>query len=137
MEELLNLMQGHLMVQQYVAKFTELSRFAPYIVPDEAKKARKFERGLRTVVAEVSKQKGVGMQSQRKRPTPLGFQAGTNQGPWIENWYGGTQRQVMGNRGYQGEQTYPIYPRYDKRNVGECCVGENVCYWCGRPGHIA
>ncbi|XP_057982327.1 uncharacterized protein LOC131167541 [Malania oleifera] len=31
----------------YAAIFIELSRFCPYVVPDEAKKARMFERNLR------------------------------------------------------------------------------------------
>ncbi|XP_057962330.1 uncharacterized protein LOC131153899 [Malania oleifera] len=43
----LKLTQGNLMVQQYVAKFIEDSRFAPYVVPNEVKKARMFKRGLR------------------------------------------------------------------------------------------
>ncbi|XP_057950864.1 uncharacterized protein LOC131145682 [Malania oleifera] len=46
-EELLNLKQGEQTVQQYVAKFIELSRFVPYIIPDKTKKVRRFERGLR------------------------------------------------------------------------------------------
>ncbi|XP_057954041.1 uncharacterized protein LOC131148343 [Malania oleifera] len=51
-EEFFNLTQRHRTVQQYVAKFIELSRFAPYIVPNDAKKARKFERGLRQEIYE-------------------------------------------------------------------------------------
>jgi len=33
-------------VEQYAAKFIKLSQFAPYLVPTEDLKARKFERGL-------------------------------------------------------------------------------------------
>ena len=33
-------------VEEYVAKFIELSRFTPYLVSIEELKARKFERGL-------------------------------------------------------------------------------------------
>ncbi|XP_057981306.1 uncharacterized protein LOC131166752 [Malania oleifera] len=51
-EEFLNLTKGHLTIQQYTTKFTELSCFAPYIIPDEAKKVRKFERGLRQEIYE-------------------------------------------------------------------------------------
>jgi hypothetical protein len=35
-----------LTVEQYAAKFIELSRFAPYLISTEDLKARKFERGL-------------------------------------------------------------------------------------------
>ncbi|XP_057969318.1 uncharacterized protein LOC131158467 [Malania oleifera] len=38
---------GSLTAQQYAAKFIELSRFAPYIIPNEVKRVRMFERGLR------------------------------------------------------------------------------------------
>ncbi|XP_057953923.1 uncharacterized protein LOC131148212 [Malania oleifera] len=47
MEEFLNLTQGHLTVPQYAAKFVELSCFAPFMIPDEFRKAQRFERGLR------------------------------------------------------------------------------------------
>ncbi|XP_057949162.1 uncharacterized protein LOC131144469 [Malania oleifera] len=90
------------LIQQYAAKFIELSRFDLYIVLDEAKKARKFERGMRrdiykqvavlqihdfselvdrVTLAEESEQIDVGVLSQRKRPTPTGFQAGSSRGP--------------------------------------------------------
>ncbi|XP_057982371.1 uncharacterized protein LOC131167593 [Malania oleifera] len=39
MEEFMNLTQESLTVQQYATKFQELSRFAPFVIPDEAKKA--------------------------------------------------------------------------------------------------
>jgi hypothetical protein len=40
------LVQGSLTVEEYAAKFIELSWFAPYLVSTEELKARKFERGL-------------------------------------------------------------------------------------------
>ncbi|XP_057960892.1 uncharacterized protein LOC131152943 [Malania oleifera] len=46
-EEFLNLTQGQLIVQQYAARFLVLSWFAPYMVPDEAMKAWKFDMGLK------------------------------------------------------------------------------------------
>ncbi|XP_057962178.1 uncharacterized protein LOC131153751 [Malania oleifera] len=45
-EEFLNLTHGHLVIQQYATRFVELSRFAPYMVLDEYRKAQRFERGL-------------------------------------------------------------------------------------------
>ncbi|XP_057953308.1 uncharacterized protein LOC131147763 [Malania oleifera] len=79
---------------KYAAKFVELICFAPYIIPDEVKKAKMFERGLRreiykqvavlklqdfsklvdrAIVVEKSEQKDMGAPSQRKKPTPPGF----------------------------------------------------------------
>ncbi|KAF5472185.1 hypothetical protein F2P56_008922 [Juglans regia] len=40
------LVQGTMTVHQYEAKFTKLSHFAAYFIPDEEKKACKFEQGL-------------------------------------------------------------------------------------------
>ncbi|XP_057975482.1 uncharacterized protein LOC131162892 [Malania oleifera] len=92
--EFLNLTQGNLTVQQYTTKFIELSRFTPYVILDEVKKARIFERGFRqeiykqvavlkmqdfselvdrAIVAEESEQRDVGASGQRKRSTPLSF----------------------------------------------------------------
>jgi hypothetical protein len=34
------------MVEQYIAKFIELSRFVPYLVSIEELEVRKFEQGL-------------------------------------------------------------------------------------------
>ncbi|XP_057975952.1 uncharacterized protein LOC131163375 [Malania oleifera] len=65
-EEFLNL--THLTVQQYAAKFIELSCFASYIVPEEAKKERKFERGLRQADRGV-----LGYRAREKGPRLLGF----------------------------------------------------------------
>ena len=33
-------------MEEYVAKFVELSRFAPYLILDESKKVKKFWEGL-------------------------------------------------------------------------------------------
>ncbi|XP_057954943.1 uncharacterized protein LOC131148966 [Malania oleifera] len=46
-EEFLNSKQGSQTMQQYTARFIELSRFTPYIIPNEMKKARQFEKVLR------------------------------------------------------------------------------------------
>lgn len=45
-QEFMDLVQGSMTVAQYAAKFIQLSRFALYVILDEEKKAKKFERGL-------------------------------------------------------------------------------------------
>ncbi|KAF5477484.1 hypothetical protein F2P56_004121 [Juglans regia] len=44
--EFANLVQGAMTVHQYAARFIELSHFPAYLIPDDEKKARKFEQGL-------------------------------------------------------------------------------------------
>nr|POF10394.1 hypothetical protein CFP56_61462 [Quercus suber] len=41
-----NLVQGTMTVEEYAAKFVKLSCFAPYVIPDESKKVKKFREGL-------------------------------------------------------------------------------------------
>ena len=45
-QEFTDLVRRAMTVEEYVAKFIELSRFVPYLVSTEELKARKFERGL-------------------------------------------------------------------------------------------
>lgn len=44
--EFMDLVPGSMTVAQYGAKFTELSRFAMYLILGKEKKVRKFEKGL-------------------------------------------------------------------------------------------
>ncbi|XP_030958976.1 uncharacterized protein LOC115980923 [Quercus lobata] len=44
--EFSDLVQGAMTMEEYVAKFVELSRFAPYLISDESKKVKKFREGL-------------------------------------------------------------------------------------------
>ncbi|MQL69728.1 hypothetical protein Taro_002039 [Colocasia esculenta] len=46
-QEFLSLTQGSMTVLEYKARFSELSKYAPHIVADERKKAKKFVMGLR------------------------------------------------------------------------------------------
>ncbi|GMH29084.1 hypothetical protein Nepgr_030927 [Nepenthes gracilis] len=46
-DEFLRLRQGTCSMAEYDAKFTELSRYAPYMVEDQEQKARRFFQGLR------------------------------------------------------------------------------------------
>ena len=44
--EFADLVQGSMTVEQYAAKFIELSRFGPHLILTEAKKASRFQKGL-------------------------------------------------------------------------------------------
>ncbi|XP_057976016.1 uncharacterized protein LOC131163446 [Malania oleifera] len=127
-EEFFHLTQGQLTLQPYVAKFMELSRFAPFMVPDEFQKARWFERGLklrineqvvvlkvqsfselvdRATVAELSLQRSVEMAERRKRPMPPSFSDDSRQGSWKRDRYVGGQRSDRGDRGHQSDSSPP------------------------------
>ena len=50
-QEFMYLKQGKMTVTEYVAKFNELARFAPFIVPTDEARKRKFMLGLKVDVA--------------------------------------------------------------------------------------
>ncbi|XP_041025420.1 uncharacterized protein LOC121265825 [Juglans microcarpa x Juglans regia] len=98
-----DLVQGTMTLHQYAARYVELSRFASYLIPDEEKKTRKFDKGLnnqiyervvalqiqnfselvdKATIVERSFKRSVELQEQREGSTPLGFPSSENQGPW-------------------------------------------------------
>ncbi|XP_057958686.1 uncharacterized protein LOC131151456 [Malania oleifera] len=52
-KEFTNLTQEEMTVVEYAAKFVELSHFAPFLILNEAMKAKKFEKGLRHRIYEL------------------------------------------------------------------------------------
>ncbi|XP_057954008.1 uncharacterized protein LOC131148309 [Malania oleifera] len=87
---------GNMTVEEYEVKFVELSRFAPFLIPNEVRKVRKFKKGLRhriyelvvgfqvhnfsdlvdnTSVLEKGIQSSTEPAEQKKRPAPSSFQA--------------------------------------------------------------
>ncbi|XP_035542104.1 uncharacterized protein LOC118344812 [Juglans regia] len=139
-------------VHQYAARFTELSRFATYLIPDEEKKARKFEQGLneklyvrvvgfqirnfselvnKATVFERTLQRSAAMHEQRKRTTPTGYQSGMDQGPWKRRSEGSSsgKRPVPSN-----QQPYQCRT-CNQVHFGECRKGAGLCFRCGKSGH--
>ncbi|XP_057965432.1 uncharacterized protein LOC131155994 [Malania oleifera] len=70
-EEFFNLTQGHLTVQQYDARFVELSRFSPFMVLDEYQKIHDCSELVdKVTVEELSLQRYAKTSEWRKRPMP-------------------------------------------------------------------
>jgi hypothetical protein len=46
----MDLVQGGMTVMEYATKFIKFSRFVVYLIPDDEKKDKKFERGFRSHV---------------------------------------------------------------------------------------
>ena len=46
-EQFIRLQQRNWSVDEYAAEFLRLSRFAPYMVADEEKRASRFQQGLK------------------------------------------------------------------------------------------
>ncbi|XP_035546584.1 uncharacterized protein LOC118348632 [Juglans regia] len=150
--EFATLVQGTMTVHQYAARLTKLSRFATYLIPDEEKKARKFEQGLneklyervvgfqirnfselvnKATVFERTLQRSAALHEQRKRTTPTGYHSGMDQGRWKRRSEGGSsgERPVQSNQQpYQCRTCNQVHSR-------ECRKGAGLCFRCGKSGH--
>ncbi|XP_057958553.1 uncharacterized protein LOC131151320 [Malania oleifera] len=124
-EEFTNLTQGDMTVAKYAAKFVELSCFAPFLIPNEVRKARKFEKCLKCRIFELvvgfqvqsflelvdkasalekSIQGSTEPSEQKKRPAPSSYQSEASQGSAKKG------KKAMGS----------VCPKIDKRHRGEC-----------------
>ncbi|XP_041020483.1 uncharacterized protein LOC121262135 [Juglans microcarpa x Juglans regia] len=149
-QEYTNLVQGTMTVCQYAAKFAKLSRFASYLIPDEEKKARKFEEGLnykiyervmllqiqsfsklvhKAMLVEQNIKRGMELQEQRKRASPP-RSSSMDQGPWKKRNEGNGSRHVQGNQS--------INPCKFCSNIhfGECKKEIGACFRCGKNRHF-
>jgi hypothetical protein len=136
-----------MMVEQYSARFLELSRFAPNLVLDEESKAKRFENGLNSRIkgkvicheikdftrlvdvaslAERSLNDVVAAFARKKRPMPQASYSvkkprwGGNSGVAVKRSFPMTQ----------GNQR-PLYTKCGKSHFGNCSPGPGTYYRCG------
>ena len=108
--EFADLVQGSITVEQYAAKFIELSRFGPHLILTEAKKASRFQKGLderlrhyliasrvdnyaesvkRAMRLEEDFKNNVRKENPPRNTGPAGFRQGSAQGHWNKKGYFG------------------------------------------------
>jgi hypothetical protein len=165
-QEFTDLVQGSMTVEQYAAKFIELSRFAPHLVSTGELEARKFERGLQPHIMNLV----VGFQINDltdlvDKAAIIEQTQNANSGYSSQNTNSGYSHQRKRNApqwSYSGEQSNkkrfhqtpqrnftPQQPRQQgnggqhapcqkcgRLHAGNCLFGQSVCYRCGKPGHI-
>jgi hypothetical protein len=150
--EFQNLVQGAMTVEQYSAKFLELSRFAPNLVPDEESKAERFENCLNPRIkgkvicheikdftklvdvaslAERSLNDAVAAFARKKRPMPQASY------PIKKPRWGGNSS-VLVKRSFPTtqENQKPLCTKCGKSHFGNCSPGTGTCYRCGQSGHF-
>jgi hypothetical protein len=157
--EFLRLVQGDMDIVEYERRFEELSRYAPHLVETEFKKARRFERGLRSDVRQiVSSHELPTYREVVKKAQAVAYAGGrtVSQGPQYEQrnlgkrkWQGPSRNQNQNrnqpfvkrpNPGPTGRQMPNIIspcPKCQRMHKGECLFGKGVCYKCGQSGHFA
>jgi len=151
-EQFIRLRQGSKTVDEYAAEFLRLSRFAPYMVTDEEKRASRFQQGLQmdiqmylmphhlktyaevlTTAREIErgfeKKKENQMRSQaKKRPLELMDEEGADratQGPMMKRPFQTPLPLITCH--------YCHKPGHYKR---ECRVAKGLCLECGSGRHM-
>ncbi|XP_043710389.1 uncharacterized protein LOC122659330 [Telopea speciosissima] len=145
-EEFLTLEQHNLSVMDYELKFEDLSKFAPHLVDTEERKARQFERGLRSdlkriiaafkcpTYAEVVKRAQIVEDNSRFVPPSVPNTQKKRSHPHPTQNYDNHSKQQRTTYHHQ-ERT--VCPKCKKPHSGECMAGSNACFRCGKEGHMA
>ncbi|KAF5447672.1 hypothetical protein F2P56_033204 [Juglans regia] len=150
--EFADLRQGDMSVHQYSLKFIELSRFAPYLIPDESRKAQKFERGLhpqildrlialklrnfdvlvdRAMIVEEYLQSREEQFDKRKRKQQIPKQS-LSKKPFQSSG----QMPPQNNKPQQNATgQHAMCQTCSKVHRGKCLMGTNTCFKCGKLGH--
>ena len=162
--EFSDLVQGTMTVEEYAAKFVELSHFAPYLILDEPKKVSKFQKGLndrsrphiiafgvgtftKTVKRAMSLEEDFkcnpGSKEDEKKQEPSNYQHVDGRGQNSKKGF----FKKSGNEGHYNGQGKGGSPQFGKKwpyigcgkiHEGQTCMeGVKVCYTCKQLGHFA
>ena len=147
----LELKQGNMSVAEYAAKFNKLARFATHQVDTEARKARRFEQGLKlwvysrvavlqldnftsllekAIIAEGGSEALVKFKQDKKKGTDHsreGSSCGSN--PLKRKWNSTPSAGVKMIEG--GAKKASKCSVCGKNHIRECKKGKGVCYSCG------
>lgn len=138
------LKQGNMTVDQYSAKFMELSRYAPEVICTEELKAERFVQGLRPylfcrVSAFMHKNFEAAVATANVvEKADHSLQASRNQKPHKRfrqnNQTSFAKRQNTGDRD-QGQRSRVTCAKCGKMHKGVCRMVSGACYVCGRMDH--
>ncbi|XP_022849814.1 uncharacterized protein LOC111371889 [Olea europaea var. sylvestris] len=136
-------------------KFEQLSRYAAHLVNTEQKKARRFELGLRPEIGGIiashefttysqvlQRAQAIANRLELDQTTQESTEFsgkrkwnGTNEGKGNgQNKRASFERRLESNK---PNSVLTPCPKCNKAHRGECLYGKNVCYRCGKQGHIA
>ncbi|XP_062151919.1 uncharacterized protein LOC133860302 [Alnus glutinosa] len=150
--EFQNLVQGTMTVEQYSAKFIELSRFGLNIIPDEETKSERFENGLNprikervmcheirnfvklvdiaTIAERGMRESSAAYELKRRAASQVSYPfkrpaLNTASRPAEKRNFPPTTRNQV-----------PLCQRCGKMHAGECEASEPNCFKCGQRGHF-
>ena len=142
-QEFLELKQGTIIVVDYVARFTELARFANDYVATDMAKVRRFENGLKLSIRgrivglrlqDIDSMVGTGLTIEKEiedaRSTrDAGVSSKRKESQSSSSL--GKKHRTSSSRGFQGRDHQG---QRQIRVAGQ--AGQMVCYHCQQPGHM-
>ena len=151
-QEFLELKQGAMIVMDYVARFTELARFADDYVATDMAKVRRFENGLRLSIRarivglrlqDMDSMVGTALTIEREiedaRNTRDASVSGKRKDSQSSSSSGKKQRASTS----RGSQSHDHPGQGQMRVAGQAIqmrfsgqAGQMVCYHCQQPGHM-
>jgi hypothetical protein len=156
--EFQDLKQGNMTVERYAAEFQKLSRYAPYLIPDEETKAERFrdglsarireriiylnitsyvemvhtatlaERGIREAAAEYASKKRTMSSGTFSPPPPPKRHSTSNSDS------GSTGRRYAPTS--RGSISVSQCSKCGRAHTGECLAKSITCFRCGKLGHF-
>ena len=142
-QEFLELKQGTMTVIEYVARFTELARFADDYVATDLSKVRRFENGLRLSIRgrivrlrlqDMDSMVGTSMTIEREMENARSTQDACVSGKRKESQSSsnsGKKQRASSSQGFQS-RGHPGQGQIRVSNQAR----QMVCYHCQQPGHM-
>jgi hypothetical protein len=138
-------------IERYSTKFQKLSRYAPSLILDEETKAERFRDGLTLRILEriifMKVMDYTDMAKKRIRIAAADFvsrkrsaSTGVPPPPPSKRQSGSSSAGSRGRTSTYSSQGSGSRPRCNtcgKLHSGECRMGSNACYRCGKSGHFA
>ncbi|XP_073017805.1 uncharacterized protein [Primulina eburnea] len=155
-KEFLELKQGNMSMQEYILKFEDGCQFAPYLASNDIKKGEHFLRSVRAEIKrdvrmskaasykEIVEKSRMAEQDEKEieRERQLKRQdfctKGQGSGRKGKGKFRGKEKDEHRPKAPMPPPTYdrPVFPKCGKMHTGECLVGSNRCFHCGRVGHV-
>ncbi|XP_022845338.1 uncharacterized protein LOC111368340 [Olea europaea var. sylvestris] len=151
--EFLQLRQGNMLLTDYERQFEQLSRYAAHLVDAEVKKIRRFENGPRPEIGMIIMSHFTSYREMLERAHAISYQRTTFE------QYAQQSKESLGKRKWSDQsknkriwqnkrantgvriggtsESVTSCPKCNKFHRGECFFGKNMCFRCGKPGHIA